>query len=403
MIPVIEIPKIVSEPLDTFTPLLWKRQQKHMREYLTGLIISPKTTISTMNRLFVDGNDQSSLNKFLISSNWNEQAVNDMRLGLLQKSNRTKYKPWGVVVIDDTLSHKTGKRIEGVDKHFDHSEKRYIIGHNLVTSHYADKEISYPIDYRLYHRDGSDMANRMGFKTKIELNIELIHDAVSRNIPVNTFVFDSWFLSKDVSKVINGYNKGYVSRAKCNRIIWIHNNKMNITEYANTVPVKEFKEIKIRDKEYLAYSFVCKMSKLGKVRVCITYEKGKPEDFIFLVTNMLDWEERKILNTYGMRWTIETFYKDAKQELGFEDYQVRKLKGIMRHWYLVFFAYSLLKLGAAKGSLGRWLNAETIGKACRDVIVGNIESLLRWAYEKFKDNVELGGLMGILSIKIAKV
>jgi len=272
MLPVIEIPQIVSSPAAFFDFLFWKRQQKHFQEYTTGLIISPKATISTMNRLFINGNDQSSLNKFLTQSNWDEKALNDKRLELLQKCNKTKWKPWGIVVIDDTICHKTGKNIEGVGKFWDHSEKRYVTGHNLVTSHYADKEVSYPIDYDLYHKDGSELAEKLGFRTKIQIAIELIHDVIKRDIPVYAFVLDSWFLCKDIADVINSYNKAYVARSKSNRKVRINRMEMSIAEYAETIPAEKFREIKVRGKVFMAYSFVCRMSKLGKVRACVSYE-----------------------------------------------------------------------------------------------------------------------------------
>lgn len=403
MLPVTEIPPVVSQPATFFSSLFWKRQRKHFKEYLTGLIVSPKTTISTMNRLFIDGNDQSSLNKFLTQSDWDEKALNDKRLELLQESNKTKWKPWGVVALDDTLCHKTGKNIECTGKFWDHVENRYVIGHNLITSHYTDKEISYPIDYRLYHRDGSDAAEKFGFKTKIQLAVDLIHDAMSRDVPVYAFVFDSWFLCKEIHDVIESYGKAYVSQAKSNRIMWLGETRTNVKDYAESVPGKEFREVEVKGKVFLAHRVVCKMSKLGKVGLCVTYEKGSPEDKMFLVTNKPSWEEKKILETYGKRWTIDAFYRDAKQVLGFEDYQVRRLKGIKRHWYLVFLAYSLLKLGIAKGDLGRWLNAETIGRACRNVVVESIQSFLIWVYGKFRENVSLDVVMDMVSIKIAKV
>lgn len=40
----------------------------------------------------------------------------------------------------------------------------------------------------------------------------------------------------------------------------------------------------------------------------------------------------KMLNIYAKRWKIETFYRDAKQELGMEDYEMRKIEGVMRHF-----------------------------------------------------------------------
>ena len=54
------------------------------------------------------------------------------------------------------------------------------------------------------------------------------------------------------------------------------------------------------------------------------------------------WESKKVLQTLAMRWPIECFHRDAKQSLGLEDYQGRKVRGVKRHVAMVFFAYVLL-------------------------------------------------------------
>ena len=402
MIPVIEFPLIVQNAARFFSPLFYRRQLKHYKEYVTGLIVSHKYTINTMNSVFMQSNDQSVLNKFLTSSDWDEKSLNDKRLELLQRNRKTQWKHYGIVTIDDTLCHKTGKNIEGVGKFYDHAEHKYVLAHNLVTSHYADNEISYPIDFRLYHKDGSKVAKQYGFRTKIELAIEFVHDCMSRNIPVYTFVFDSWFLCREVAEVIKGYGKAYVAPVKSNRLVIVKGKYIPIKEFAKTIEANCFNTVEIKRKVYRTHTFVTKLSKLGKVRMLISYEKGLKEP-VFLVTNELNWEERRILKTYLKRSTIDAFYKEAKQNLGFEGYQVRNLKGIMRHWYLVFVAYSLLKLGAAIGKLGRWIDAKTIGRACRDVIMESLNSFVKWLYEKFKCKINTGGVMEMLILKIAKV
>ena len=53
--------------------------------------------------------------------------------------------------------------------------------------------------------------------------------------------------------------------------------------------------------------------------------EGEPK---FIATNRLDWDVKTILKTYLKRWKIDSFYRDAKQELGLEDYELRKLRGI---------------------------------------------------------------------------
>ena len=85
---------------------------------------------------------------------------------------------------------------------------------------------------------------------------------------------------------------------------------------------------------------------IGKVRIVISYDKEDfSEDPAYFATDQIRWEATRILKTYRNRSKIETFFRDTKQNLGLEDYQLRDLRGIKRHWYLIFLAYSLLVSG----------------------------------------------------------
>ena len=42
---------------------------------------------------------------------------------------------------------------------------------------------------------------------------------------------------------------------------------------------------------------------------------------------------------------MESFYRDAKQELGMEDYEMRKIEGVRRHLEMVLIAHTFLVLG----------------------------------------------------------
>jgi IS4 transposase len=52
----------------------------------------------------------------------------------------------------------------------------------------------------------------------------------------------------------------------------------------------------------------------------------------------------EIIDYYSQRWAIEIFMRSPKENFGFDQYQMRKIKGIKRHWYLVFLASSYLVL-----------------------------------------------------------
>ncbi len=96
----------------------------------------------------------------------------------------------------------------------------------------------------------------------------------------------------------------------------------DISEWSKTIPKEKFKAVEVwykREKHvYYCYAKV-------------SYDNPELEgDPVFLCTNRLDWEVFRILRTYVKRWRIDTFYRDAKQSLGLEDYEIRKIKGFFK-------------------------------------------------------------------------
>lgn len=402
MLPVVEIPSIVKahENLFGFSGQL----RKHFREYLTGLIVSENHTIKGINSLFVDANDQSSMNRFLTQYEWNEQKLNDKRIELLQSSESTKWIKSGFVLIDDTLIDKDGIHIAGAGKLFDHCEGKYVLAQNVVTTHYVDARTGYPINFKQYFKADSDEAKERGFKTKIELACELIDDAEQHGIAATLYLFDAWFLCNDVTVKVEGYGKSWVSRCKADRLIALE--KMTpLSEFAKSLSREQFREIELNQRKYLVYEKRARISKIGKVKLVVSYqwdnkEKKYQEEPAFIVTNRTEWRAERILGSYAMRFAIDAFYRDAKQYLGFEDAQMRSLRGINRHWYLGFLAYSLIKLSVCKGNVGRKMdasNSATVGEACRTASKEVLSSLITWVYKQFWGHAGLDEVIKVLT------
>ena len=81
---------------------------------------------------------------------------------------------------------------------------------------------------------------------------------------------------------------------------------------------------------------------LGDYRVVIF--KGE----CFVTNNVLESAET-IVERYRQRWTIEEFYKQSKENLSFGQFQIRNGLAIMRHWMLVFLAYTFYVHCKTKG------------------------------------------------------
>ncbi|NBD34905.1 MAG: hypothetical protein GVY30_02775 [Chloroflexi bacterium] len=106
----------------------------------------------------------------------------------------------------------------------------------------------------------------------------------------------------------------------------------------------------------------------------------------FYVTNRRDWEAKRMLMTHLDRWPTETFNEDVKGCLGFEDYQLRKLHGIKRHWYLAFVAYSLLGDQGPPGR-SRWAvrgRFQSTGQRCQAVGEELLGHLIHWIIQQIE-------------------
>jgi len=338
---VADIPEEVEKALEAFRPHFGAPAFEHFKRYVLGLIVSENLTVEGINRIFIQARHPSSLNRFLTAGIWKQQDVNDARIDMLKTQGALGDKGW--LAIDDTLTHKTGKKIEGVGIFWDHSEKRYVLAHNIVTAEFVNpRGDSHPLDFRLYLKKDQSREERVPFKTKIELAQELVEYALERGLEIQGALFDNWFGSKDFIKFLHGKCLHWVTRLKSGRNIKIKGRYVAISEFAGTLPRESFRRVQIGDRIYQVFSKAVDLKGVGQVRVLISYDNeefsGSPAYF---ATDQIRWEGTRILKTYSKRWNIETFFRDSKQNLGLEDYQLRDLRGIKRHWYLIFLAYSL--------------------------------------------------------------
>ena len=85
--------------------------------------------------------------------------------------------------------------------------------------------------------------------------------------------------------------------------------------------------------------------------VAATLDPSKldPDNTWYLATSlsMSDASTDQVYEIYRLRDWIEHYYKPAKHELGWADYQMRPEQAIVRHWHLVMLAFTFsLLMGA---------------------------------------------------------
>ncbi|MDP2968613.1 MAG: IS701 family transposase [Deltaproteobacteria bacterium] len=390
---------VLKRLLEQFKPCFTKPQFRNFSTYTLGLVASEgKKNINAINRSFTDAKNQSSLNRFLTSSPWSLQRLEAKRLTLAREKLPFTEGSTGFLLVDDTINRKTGKHMEDAGYHYDGAEGKPVWGHDLVTTHYVNGDAEYPVRLGLYVKKEACHKKGSVFKTKIQLACEQIAAFKPPAGTETVVAFDSWFFCRQVTEAAEAGGYSWVTQAESNRVVYIKGRKMNVTQLAQSLPEKRFKTVKVGGEAYVLCGLRAWMPRAGDVKLVVS----RAEDgFHFIVSNRLEWTDRRVVEAYRVRQGIDVFYRDVKQNLGLEEYQMRGGRGAIIHWHLVFTAYTLLALlrRSLRGTMGRlgWV-LDTLGGVCRWVKCQCFRRLVDWIYLKFRHQTKPETIYRMLKI-----
>ncbi|WP_435079948.1 IS701 family transposase [Halococcus sp. AFM35] len=360
------------------------QQKHHAKTYVTGLIASGNKTVEGISKRVLQSKSERALNKFLNQYDWDEDRLNRERLTALQQRNETRWSQDGVVILDDSVTHRTGDQLPNAGWFYDHAENDTVWGQNLVFSQYADEKTTYPLGFRLYEKEA---------ESKIDHAKALVNEAHEVGVPADTYLFDSWYCSQELVEHVESYDRDWISVLKSNRHVEYGGEMIRVDALAERIDTTERE---VDGETYNIWTKKLNVSKLGEKKVLISEKVTDDEDeenpVKYLVTNKIDAPTTQLIRTYSMRWRIETFFRDSKQDLGFEDCEVERDAGANRHWHLLMLAYSCLRLGVADSALGTVLSQTT--SLCNDLkhsLQEAVQNLLSWTLNNADQGVD--GLM----------
>ncbi|MFM8930254.1 MAG: IS701 family transposase, partial [Gemmataceae bacterium] len=349
---IVDLPQVVQAAIVEYGDLFsCEPQRRHFGEYLTGLMIAERKSVSGINREFVETTDQSCLNRFLTAAEWDVTRLNERRLEWLQKEPSTRYSQQGVIAIDDVLIDHDGQFIKDVGWFWDHSEQRNKIAHDyLIANYVCTSGKHYPLEFKRFKKREQCEATGEKFEDHTVLFCQLVDWVCDKGIP-GDFAFDSYFTNAENLNHIHsrvdetGRPRGYVGDLKVNRKLEWKGGIHKADELAALIPAEDRKEIHHGEKRQWYFTCTVHIPKVNhKVRILVLWrQKRDTSPCKVLVTNRVTWEANRVLGVYRERWTgTETFHRDGKQELGMGDCQLRDGQGQTRHMYLVMMAYSLM-------------------------------------------------------------
>jgi hypothetical protein len=336
----------IQNLLSCFSETFSKPSFKLFSSFIIGFIQLGKEThtssmVQSLSFSFLH-RSLSSFTRFLGQNVWAVEEVAETAVERFFHTLRIKAHSVLFLIVDDTIIHKSGKKIPGCAWHRDHAQKAYVFGHQWVLSALLYKDFLLPLWAKLYHPKGTKGCG--SFQTKITMAKKMLQ-VLRLPIPCKVYLLaDSWYWAKELALLCRKYGYHMISQLKTTSVLFMNGKKTKITTLSTINSA--YREVSLfvygKNKTLKIARFVGIIQGLGKVAVVVVKEKRKKTSY--LVSTNLHLSALDIVKYYAKRWKIEQMIKDLKQRLGLGHYQVRNPQAIQRHVALVLLSYCILIL-----------------------------------------------------------
>ena len=304
-----------------------------------------------------------------------------------EKSEKTKSR---CLIFDDTLLEKTGNKIEKIGKVWDHVTQRMVLGFKLLVGLYFDGTSAIPVDFSIVREKGKKADKPFGMLkkylrrqfskkhakesegilrikeldvSKIELSIQLFLRTVSHGIAVDYVLCDSWFTCLDLLRAV---------REKGSHLIGMYKIVTTKFEYrGKKMSYKEILHLAGKEKRCKKMNLYYKTARViyDGMPVTLFFSKvGTNGDWKVILTTDTKLHFLQTIEIYQIRWSIEVFFKEAKQLLNLGGCQSSNFDAQIADTTITMIAYILLAFRfrydnyESMGALFRAMNAENLQK-----------------------------------------
>jgi SRSO17 transposase len=354
-------------------------QREGFRRSLDGLLLPAernKTLTALANAEPIGGAHQpavQALQWFLSESTWDAAAVTARRVALLRAEPATAPDATGVLVIDETGERKWGTKTAHVGRQDLGSIGKVANGVVSVTSLWADAHVYYPLAVEPFTppQHFTQGMKDPAYRTKPQIALELVTQAVIDDVPVRVVVADSFYGENDTFRTgLVQPGIGYVLALKPSPAGWAPVGTIkSLAEVARTAawtapeapgewqPVdrtlrdghtEQWWALEVQGGPYGP-------DQRQRVVIATTDPERLPDLTTgYLVTNLpapdpagaassarASADVAAVVRLYGVRNWVEQSYKQVKGALGWNGYHVRQDHSIRRHWALGCCAFAV--------------------------------------------------------------
>jgi hypothetical protein len=391
---------------------------------VTGLLLSPNKTLQGLYDVQVWESEHApsrrAMHAAVFEAGWDAEALMPRHRAVIAREHRGRGR--AVLSLDWTYAHhERGPKIWGVNKAWDHVEKRMALYQTVVTAVVANRacldgvevvvqqpnvteeELAYLRETvqesyeQMEHAQGRrlellhHLAHRHAYKKRTEIALAIAQQLEEEgHFPQAHYAFDNGVLPLELTRLIERQGNHWVSEVECSRHIQWQGQWQRVDPVAATLRREHpasFRAVRVRcrngeTKSYWVFTKSVRLKRYGRKRLVIVHEQPDLQDTPrFLLTDALHWESGRVIETWSYRWAAEIFHEFAKQVTGLEAAQVRKEEAVTRHFRLSCVAQSLLQRTPASGAeTERFAFAQgqdTVGQRVRTLARAAFHGLLR--------------------------
>lgn len=257
-------------------------------------------------------------------------------------------------IIDATIIGRKSRHVENVGRY--HSGSGLVLGHKFINFVAVDGTECIPIESLPVYTKKYARENGLKRLSEIEIVEQWISSFRDRALFTKealrsaVFLLDAGYDAKSIQRAIKGIGADFVMALKSSRII---NGKRVSELFWSTRRWLESKPIRLhigsggkgsRRKYSVRTARDVHMKGFGHVTViCSKAMDRKAKPVKFLATSDLEMTARDIVKWYAMRWRIEMWHREMKQNFGFIDCRARRFSAITAHVNFSLTAYLVQK------------------------------------------------------------
>jgi hypothetical protein len=317
-------------------PLLSLIEGEHNKEtfekYISGLMLENKNFSTLEIKGKTKEKELSQLYYFLEQTiNWRKLLYTQAKAVLAEDNHEDFYLLLDASPIKQKYAENRITKTDFVNI----SELKNVPNNEIVGLYLSNGSKYIPLEFKLWA--SAKVTEPEDYKKKTNQFIELFQYYGMNGIPVKKAIFDNGFASMYNLKWLMENEYIFITRLKCNKIVYIDGKKYILSE------------LELKDGE----SVVCELKGIrDKVKILRFWHQN--EEY-YIVTNNLETTDSELKQEYLDRWGVEVFHREAKQQFGLEKMLVRSWKKLTNRIGLICVVYgflSTIKQGV-KASIGK--------------------------------------------------